>query len=133
MQVRDEKNDSKIKADDRTMNEILEKLKKTPGILSVVLTDKDGNLLYSSSSLDASPIVIAGLTSAFAGYLDEMLSNTGMGKLTDTIVNGSTGRVIISKLENGNILCVFMTASGNLGLVKFAISNTIQSLNNLKE
>ncbi len=133
MQVRDEKNDSKIKADDRTMNEILEKLKKTPGILSVVLTDKDGNLLYSSSSLDASPIVIAGLTSAFAGYLDEMLFNTGMGKLTDTIVNGSTGRVIISKLENGNILCVFMTASGNLGLVKFAISNTIQNLNNLKE
>ncbi len=133
MQVRDEKNDSKIKADDRAMNEILEKLKKTPGILSVVLTDKEGNLLYSSSSLDASPIVIAGLTSAFAGYLDEMLSNTGMGKLTDTIVNGSTGRVIISKLENGNILCVFMTASGNLGLVKFAISNTIQNLNNLKE
>ncbi len=115
------------------MNEILEKLKKTPGILSVVLTDKEGNLLYSSSSLDASPIVIAGLTSALAGYLDELLSDTGMGKLTDTIINGSTGRVIISKLENGNILCVFMTASGNLGLVKFAITNTIQNLNNPKE
>ena len=115
------------------MTEILEKLKNTPGILSVVLTDKDGNLIYSSSSLDASPVTIAGLSSAFAGYLEELLGNTGMGKFTDTIINGTTGRVIISKLDNGNILSVFMTASGNLGLVKFALSNTIQNLNNIKE
>ncbi len=114
------------------MNEILEKLKNTSGVLSVILSDKEGNLLYSSSSLDASPVTMAGLSGAFAGYFDELLSNTGMGKFIDTIINGSTGRVIISRLNNGNILSVFMTASGNIGLVKFAISNTIQALNNLK-
>ncbi len=112
------------------MNTILEKLKNTPGVLSVVLTDVKGNLLYSSSSLDASPTLIAGLQSAFVGYFDELLSNTSMGKFTDTIINGTTGRIIISRIKDGNILSVFMIASGNLGLVKFAISNTIQSLNN---
>ncbi len=114
------------------MNEILEKLKNTSGVLSVVLTDKNGTLLYSSSSLDASPMVIAGIASALSGYLNELLEKTSMGKFTDTIINGTTGRVIISKLKNENILVVFMTASGNLGLVKFALSNTIENLNNIK-
>ena len=114
------------------MNEILEKLKNTSGVLSVVLTDKNGTLLYSSSSLDASPTVIAGLSSALAGYLNKLMENTSMGKFTDTIINGTTGRVIICQLNNGSILSVFMTASGNLGLVKFAITNTTQNLNNVK-
>ena len=115
------------------MNEILEKLKNMSGVLSVILTDENGTLLYSSSSLDASPVVISGLSSALSGYLNELLQSTSMGKFTDTIINGSTGRVIISKLKNGNILSVFMTASGNLGLVKLAIANTIENLNNAKE
>ncbi len=112
------------------MNKILEKLKNTPGVLSVILTDTNGNLVYSSSSLDTSPMLIAGLQSAFTGYLDDLLFNTSMGKLNDTIINGTAGRIIISRLKNSDILSVFMTESGNLGLVKFAISNTIQNLNN---
>jgi len=111
------------------MEELLTKLKNTQGILAVILTDKNGSLLYSSSSLDASPVVLSGLIASLKGFLDEILQGIKMGDFKDTIINGDNGRIIISLLNNGNILAIFTTGAGNLGLVKFALSNTMEALN----
>ena len=113
------------------MEKILTKLKNTQGILAIILTNKEGNLLYSSSSLDASPVVLAGLTASLQGFLSEILQGVKMGDFKDTIINGDTGRIIISTLNNGNILVLFTTATGNLGLIKFALSNAMEALNKL--
>ncbi len=111
------------------MEKLLTKLKNTQGILAIVLTDKKGNLLYSSSSLDASPVVLAGLIASLQGFLTEILQGVKMGDFKDTIINGGNGRIIISSLNNGNILVLFATATGNLGLIKFALSNAMEALN----
>ena len=113
------------------MEKILTKLKKTQGILAIILTNREGNLLYGSSNLDVSPIVLAGLIASLQGFLSEILQGVKMGNFKDTIINGDTGRIIISSLNNGNILVIFTTATGNLGLIKFALSNAMEALNKL--
>ncbi|MGB9695145.1 MAG: roadblock/LC7 domain-containing protein [Caldisericaceae bacterium] len=113
------------------MENILAKLKEEKGVLGVYLVGNDGNLLYGSSSLDSSPIALAGLVAALKGYVGSMLSEVKMGDFYDMIIDGTIGRVVISQLKNGDLLAVFLTNSGNLGLVKFAISNSIDELNKL--
>ncbi len=113
------------------MENILTKLKETQGVLGVYLVGVDGNLIFGSSSLDASPIALAGIVASFKGYISEMLSTVKMGEFSDVIVDGSIGRIVLSALKNGDILSVYLTNSGNLGLVKFAISNSIEDLNKL--
>ncbi|MCX6088198.1 MAG: roadblock/LC7 domain-containing protein [Caldiserica bacterium] len=111
------------------MDKILTKIKDMPGVLGVYLTTEDGKLLFSSSSIDNSPLVLAGLTASLKGYISDLLESTKMGKFTDSIINGNIGRVIIATLKNNDILLVFMTGSSNLGVIKYEISNIIESLN----
>ena len=111
------------------IDKILTKIKDAPGVLGVYLATDSGKLIFSSSSLDNSPLVLAGLTASLKGYISNLLENTKMGKFTDTIINGSIGKVIISTLKNGDILIIFITGSSNLGTIKYEISNIIESLN----
>jgi predicted regulator of Ras-like GTPase activity (Roadblock/LC7/MglB family) len=111
------------------MDKILTKIKDMPGVLGVYLATEDGKLLFSSSSLDNSPIILAGLTASLKGFISNLLESTKMGKFIDIIINGSTGRAIISTLKNNDILLVFMTGASNLGAIKYEISNIIESLN----
>jgi predicted regulator of Ras-like GTPase activity (Roadblock/LC7/MglB family) len=113
------------------MENILAKLKEAQGVLGVYLVGKGGNLLYGSSSLDSSPIALSGLVASLKGYITSMLEEVKLGNFSDMIVDGSAGRFVISQLKNGDLLAVFLTNSGNLGLVKFAISNSIDALNKL--
>lgn len=113
------------------METILAKLKETQGVLGVYLVGNSGNLLYGSSSLDSSPIALSGLISSLKGYIASILEEVKLGNFSDMIVDGSTGRFVVSQLKNADLLAVFLTNSGNLGLVKFAISNSIDALNKL--
>jgi predicted regulator of Ras-like GTPase activity (Roadblock/LC7/MglB family) len=113
------------------MENILAKLKDAQGVLGVYLVTADGNLLYGSSSLDSSPIALSGLVAALKGYIASMLEEVKMGNFSDLIIDGTLGRIVVSQLKNGDTLAVFLTNSGNLGLVKFSISNSVDALNKL--
>ncbi len=114
------------------MENILLRLKDIPGVLGVYLTSTDGKMLFSSSSLDNSPIVISGLSASIKAYLSTLLQEIKMGDFVDIILNGSLGRVVITVLKSGDILSVFMTSSSNLGRVKYEISNVLNALNEEK-
>jgi predicted regulator of Ras-like GTPase activity (Roadblock/LC7/MglB family) len=111
------------------IDKILTNIKDFPEVLGVYLATDSGKLIFGSSSLDNSPLILAGLIASLKGYISNLLENTKMGEFTDTIINGSIGKIIISTLKNGNILVVFVTGSSNLGTIKYKISNIIELLN----
>jgi len=111
------------------IEEILKKLKDTEGVLAIILTNKEGSLLYSISNLDISLEILSGLTASLAGLSDEILQELKMGKLKNTIFNGTIGRLIISSLNNENLLFVGIENTGNIELIESVLSNTIEDLN----
>ncbi|MCD6107472.1 MAG: roadblock/LC7 domain-containing protein [Caldisericaceae bacterium] len=108
---------------------ILKKLKDTEGVLAIILTNKEGSLLYSISNLDISLEILSGLTASLAGLSDEILQELKMGKLKNIILNGTIGRLIISSLNNENILFVSVENTGNIELIESVLLNTIEDLN----
>lgn len=51
------------------MQETLDKLKSSPGVLAVILTDLDGTIQYAASDMDVPPPVVRGMVLSFAGYM----------------------------------------------------------------
>ncbi len=113
------------------MEKVLSKVKDLPGVLGVYLIDAEGNLLYVNSNLDNPPIELSYLLSSLKGYLSELLSLSKFGKFNESIISGSTGRIIFSALKNGSFLVVFAENVSNLGLVKFEIANAIDAISKL--
>jgi predicted regulator of Ras-like GTPase activity (Roadblock/LC7/MglB family) len=111
------------------IDNILTKIKDKPGVLGVFLTTESGKLIFSSSSLDNSPLILAGMAASLKGYVSDLLENTKMGNFIDLILEGTVGRVIISSLKNGDILLVFIASSSNLGTIKYEIANVLETLN----
>jgi len=110
------------------MEKILTKLKETAGVLGVYLTDEEGSLLFVSSSLDNSPLPLAGLFASLKGYFSELSEQTKVGKFIDAIINSSAGRIIISSIAEGKILVVFTSNISSLGTIRLSIANTIEAL-----
>lgn len=115
------------------IEEILTKLKSTQGVLGVYLLDPDGSLLFVSSSLDNGPLELSGLFASLSGHLKEITENTKLGNFTDAIINSDYGRIIITRLKNGNILVVFVSATSSLGTVRLTISNTVNQLEKIEK
>jgi len=83
------------------IEEILKKLKDTEGVLAIILTNKEGSLLYSISNLDISLEILSGLTASLAGLSDEILQELKMGKLKNIILNGIES-VLLNTIEDLN-------------------------------
>ncbi|MEA3312819.1 MAG: roadblock/LC7 domain-containing protein [Caldisericota bacterium] len=113
------------------IEEILKKLKDTEGVLAIVLTNKKGSLLYNISKLDIAPKILSGLTVSLTGLSDEILQELKMGKLKNTTLNGTIGRLIISSLNNGNILFVGIENTENREFIESVLSSTIEDLNKI--
>jgi predicted regulator of Ras-like GTPase activity (Roadblock/LC7/MglB family) len=111
------------------IEEILKKLKDAEGVLAVMLTNKEGSLLYGSSNLNISEEILSGLIASLAGLSDEILHELKMGKFQNTILNGIKSRLIISSLNNENILFVAIENRGNIELIESVLSDIIKDLN----
>ncbi len=109
------------------MQETLDKLKSFPGVLAVILTDPDGAILYTASDMDVAPPLVRGMVLSFAGYMQQIVAQLDMGKLTELNVETTTGRIMMVR-TNHDILCLLTTRQSNLGTIRVAISHAVKEL-----
>lgn len=109
------------------VQDTLDRLKSSPGVLSVMLTDLDGTILYTASDMDVAPPLVRGLILSFAGYMQQIVTQLDMGKLTELDVETTTGRIMMAQTREG-VLSVFATKQSSLGSIKAAITRTLKEL-----
>lgn len=109
------------------MQDTLDRLKSSSGVLSVMLTDLDGTILYTASDMDVAPPLVRGLILSFAGYMQQIVTQLDMGKLTELDVETTTGRIMMAQTREG-VLSVFATKQSSLGSIKAAITRTLKEL-----
>lgn len=109
------------------VQDTLDRLKSSPGVLSVMLTDLDGTILYTASDMDVAPPLVRGLILSFAGYMQQIVTQLDMGKLTELDIETTTGRIMMAQTKEG-VLSVFATKQSSLGSIKAAITRTLKEL-----
>lgn len=109
------------------VQETLDKLKSSPGVLAVILTDLDGAILYTASDMDVAPPLVRGMVLSFAGYMQQIVAQLDLGKLTELNVETTTGRIMMMR-ANRDILCILTTKQSNLGTVRLAMTRAIKEL-----
>jgi hypothetical protein len=60
------------------VQEALDKLKSSPGVLAIILTDLDGAILYAASDMDIAPPLVHGMILSFAGYMQQIQRSLGV-------------------------------------------------------
>jgi predicted regulator of Ras-like GTPase activity (Roadblock/LC7/MglB family) len=109
------------------VQETLDKLKSSPGVLAVILTDLDGAILYTASDMDIAPPLVRGMILSFAGYMQQIVTQLDMGRLTELNVETTTGRIMMVGMK-GKILSILATRQSNLGTVRVAIGRALKDL-----
>jgi len=109
------------------VQETLDRLKSSPGVLSVILTDLDGTILYTASDMDMAPPLVRGLILSFAGYMQQIVTQLDMGKLNELNVETTTGRIMMVRVKD-RVLSLLTTKQSNLGTLKVAISRALKEL-----
>jgi predicted regulator of Ras-like GTPase activity (Roadblock/LC7/MglB family) len=109
------------------VQETLDKLKSSPGVLAVILTDLDGDILYTASDIDITPPLVRGMILSFAGYMQQIVTQLDMGKLTELDVETTTGRIMVVRTK-GNVLSILTTRQSNLGTVRIAMARALKDL-----
>jgi predicted regulator of Ras-like GTPase activity (Roadblock/LC7/MglB family) len=109
------------------VQEALDKLKSSPGVLAVILTDLDGAILYTASDMDIAPPLVRGMILSFAGYMQQIVTQLDMGKLTELDVETTTGRIMTVRTK-GNSLAVLTTRQSNLGTIRIAMGRALKDL-----
>jgi predicted regulator of Ras-like GTPase activity (Roadblock/LC7/MglB family) len=109
------------------VQETLDRLKSSPGVLAVILTDLDGDILYTASDVDITPPLVRGMILSFAGYMQQIVTQLDMGKLTELDVETTTGRIMMVRTK-GNVLSILTTRQSNLGTVRIAMARALKDL-----
>ena len=109
------------------VQEALGKLKSSPGVLAVILTDLDGAILYTASDMDIPPPLVRGMILSFAGYMRQIVTQLDMGRLTELDVETTTGRIMMVGIK-GNVLSILTTRQSNLGIVRIAMGRALKDL-----
>ncbi len=109
------------------VQETLDKLKSSSGVLAVILTDLEGAILYTASDMDVTPPLIRGMVLSFAGYMQQIITQLDLGKLTELDVETTTGRIMMMRTSR-NVLCILTTKQSNLGTVRVMMSRAAREL-----
>lgn len=109
------------------VQETLDRLKSSPGVLAVILTDLDGAILYTASDMDIVPPLVRGMILSFAGYMQQIVTQLDMGKLTELDVETTTGRIMMVRTK-GNVLSILTTRQSNLGIIRIAMGRALKDL-----
>ncbi len=109
------------------VQETLDRLKSSSGVLAVILTDLDGAILYTASDMDIAPPLARGMILSFAGYMQQIVTQLSMGKLTELDVETTTGRIMMVR-TNDTVLSVLTTRQSNLGIIRIAIGRALKEL-----
>jgi len=109
------------------VQEALDKLKSSPGVLAVILTDLDGAILYTASDMDIAPPLVRGMILSFAGYMQQIVTQLDMGKLTELDVETTTGRIMMVRTK-GIVLSILTTRQSNLGTIRIAMGHALKDL-----
>jgi predicted regulator of Ras-like GTPase activity (Roadblock/LC7/MglB family) len=107
--------------------ETLDKLKSSSGVLAVILTDLDGAILYTASDMDIAPPLVRGMILSFTGYMQQIVTQLDMGKLTEVDVETTTGRIMVVRTRDG-VLSILTTRQSNLGNVRIAMGRALKDL-----
>jgi len=107
--------------------ETLDKLKSSSGVLAVILTDLDGAILYTASDMDIAPPLVRGMILSFTGYMQQIVTQLDMGKLTEVDVETTTGRIMVVRTKDG-VLSILTTRQSNLGNVRIAMGRALKDL-----
>jgi len=109
------------------VQETLDKLKSYPGVLAVILTDLDGDILYTASDMDIVPPLVRGMILSFAGYMQQIVTQLDMGKLTEVNVETTTGRIMVVRTKD-SVLSILTTRQSNLGIIRIAMGRALKDL-----
>jgi predicted regulator of Ras-like GTPase activity (Roadblock/LC7/MglB family) len=107
--------------------ETLDKLKSSSGVLAVILTDLDGTILYTASDMDIPPPLVRGMILSFAGYMQQIVTQLDMGKLTEVDVETTIGRIMVVRTKD-SVLSILATRQSNLGIVRIAMARALKDL-----
>jgi predicted regulator of Ras-like GTPase activity (Roadblock/LC7/MglB family) len=107
--------------------ETLDKLKSSSGVLAVILTDLDGTILYTASDMDIPPPLVRGMILSFAGYMQQIVTQLDMGKLTEVDVETTIGRIMVVRRKD-SVLSILATRQSNLGIVRIAMARALKDL-----
>ena len=111
------------------VQETLDRSKSSSGVIAVILTDLDGAILYTASDMDITPPFVRGMILSFAEYMQQIITQLDMDKLTELDVETTTGRIMMVRTR-GNSLAALTTRQSNLGMIRIAMD---RALNNLSE
>lgn len=109
------------------MQETMDRLRTSPGVLAVVLTDLDGAILYAASDLDIAPPIIRGMVLSLTGYLQQIVTQLGMGKITEFDAETSMGHMFVVH-AGAVVLIVLATRQSNLGTLRMALARAVRGL-----
>jgi predicted regulator of Ras-like GTPase activity (Roadblock/LC7/MglB family) len=109
------------------VQETLDRLKSSSGVLAVILTDLDGAILYTASDMDITPPLVRGMILSFAGYMQQIITRLDMGKLTELDVETTTGRIMMVQTK-GNVLSILTTRQSNFGTIRTAMGRALKDL-----
>jgi predicted regulator of Ras-like GTPase activity (Roadblock/LC7/MglB family) len=109
------------------MLETLDRLKSSSGVLAVILTDLDGAILYTASDMDIAPPLVRGMILSFEGYMQQIVTQLDMGKLTEVDVETTTGRIMVVRTKD-SVLSILTTRQSNLGIIRIAMGRALKDL-----
>ncbi len=98
-----------------------------PDISGVMVASTDG-LSIASDFPEEEGARIAAVGAAASGLGDRIAQNASLGAVTETMVKGEDGLLLIYKTSEESVLAIRAPAKGNLGLVRLEASSACESV-----
>jgi predicted regulator of Ras-like GTPase activity (Roadblock/LC7/MglB family) len=109
------------------MEQVLEELNKTPGIVGSFVVDRDGIIVASDVSTGADAEQCSALVSALINSAEKTLARLGGGALTTAFFELGDWKVFLQATEVGHIVAL-AEPSANLGLLRLELRQAGQRL-----
>ena len=102
---------------------------QTPGLTSVALLSNDGLIISSLLSDGLESDQVAAISAALINQGEMSAGDAMLGHMSQVIIRGENGYIIISDAGHETLLTVFATLDAKLGLILFDIDCAIQEIN----
>jgi predicted regulator of Ras-like GTPase activity (Roadblock/LC7/MglB family) len=109
------------------MRTILSQLNKTPGVWGSMVVGRDGIIVASDFSIEASEQHLGAIASQILVALDGALKRIRMGEFRRFLIGGSENRLALINAGQ-TILIVLMRRDVNMGLVNVEIKNAVDEI-----
>jgi hypothetical protein len=109
------------------MQDVLESLNRTKGVLASALVGEDGILIAAEASDPSQAELVSALAASLADAGVKLAAACAAGSVGQILLEGENGKVLLQKTELG-WLVVLTAASVNVGLVRVEMKQASQKI-----